>query len=69
MVIGGQHCYWPMVVRITGILVTEANPLAEMFGHIMINAGLENYASKTVGCSYGTRNSGEKEKDCLLGTI
>lgn len=54
--------YWPMVVRNTWILVTEANPLGEMFGHIMTNASLENYASKTVGCSYGNRNSGKKEK-------
>lgn len=51
-----------MVVRITGILVTEANPLGKMFGHIMTNAGLENYAFKTVGCSHGNRNSGKKKK-------
>lgn len=52
-----------MVVRITGILLAEANPFGEMFGHIMTNAGLENYASKTVGCSHGNRNSGKKKKN------
>lgn len=44
----GQYCQ-SRVVRIMRILVTEANPPGKMFGHIMINVGLENYTFRTVG--------------------
>ena len=38
-----------MIVRITGILVTVANPLRKMFGYIMTNEALERLTSRTVG--------------------